>query len=184
MNMKNLLVSLLITLISVSGCGLFFPDTPEDPQGDKNVDPFSFKEILEYNNDQFDFEDYYYLFHESFIYVDPNLNEYSKTKLLSRLGTIESEYIGDSEEDTIIVNWFLVDPTSDDPYFDRERVITLQPRGYKIIEMENDSIPPDTLTGEATFKLRYDKVIQDWVISYWKDVPTDGSPKSFFHPEF
>jgi hypothetical protein len=50
--------------------------------------------------------------------------------------------------------------------------------------MENDSIPPDTLTGEATFKLRYDKVIQDWVISYWKDVPTDGSPKSFFHPEF
>ena len=184
MNWKNVLVFLLITLLSVSGCGLFITDSPEDPQGDKNVDPFGFKDILEYNNDQFDFEDYYYLFHENFIYVDPNLNEYPKTKLLSRLGTIESEYIGDSDEDTVMVDWFLVDPSSDDPYFDKEKEITLQPRGYTIIEMENDSIVPDTLTGEATFKLRYDKVIQEWVISYWKDVPTDGSPKSFFHPEF
>ena len=183
MNRKNLLLSVLIAFIFVSGCGLFFTDPPEDPQGPKNTDLFKFKDILKNNAEQFDFEDYNYLFHENFIYVDPYLNKFSKPRLLSRLGAIEPEYTGGPEKDTISVIWFLADTTSNDPYFDEEKEITLVPRGYYILL--GDSLPTDTsYTGEALFKLRYNKDLNEWIISYWRDVPTDGAAKSFFHPEF
>ena len=96
MNKNLLLPFLMLTVFLVTGCGLFFTDTPEDPLGDKLVDPFCFKDILRNNKEKFGFEDYFYLFHESFVYVDPNLNQYSKSRILSRLGALESHYIGDS----------------------------------------------------------------------------------------
>lgn len=183
MNMKNLLLSALIAFLFVSGCGLFITDPPEYPQRPKNTDLFNFKDILKNNDVQFKFDNYNYLFHENFKYVDPYLNEYSKARLLSRFGAIEPEYTGGPEKDTILVIWFLVDPTSNDPYFDDKKEIELKTRGYYILR--GDSLPTDTsYTGEAVFKLRYNKDLNEWVISYWRDVPTDGAPKSFFHPEF
>ena len=180
---KNLLLSVLIAFIFVFGCGLFITDPPEDPQGPKNPDLFNFKDILKNNDEQFKFDNYNYLFHENFIYVDPYLNKYSKPRLLSRFGAIEPEYTGGPEKDTILVIWFLVDPTSNDPYFDVEKEIELKTRGYYILL--GDSLPTDTsYTGEALFKLRYNKDFNRWIISYWRDVPTDGAAKSFFHPEF
>ena len=102
---------------------------------------------------------------------------------MSRFGAIEPEYTGGPEKDTILVIWFLVDPTSNDPYFDVEKEIELKTRGYYILL--GDSLPTDTsYTGEALFKLRYNKDFNRWIISYWRDVPTDGAAKSFFHPEF
>ena len=184
---KNLVTIPLFLLIAfvVFGCGLFMTDKPEDPVGDKIVDPLSFKSILKGTVEQFDFEDYNYLFHNNFAYVDPNLINFSRDRLLSRLGIIESEYIGDGEPDTIAVVWFKADTTGSDPvWFDKQKEITLQTRGYYILKGDSLILTDTIYSGEATFKLRYDNTLNNWVISYWRDIPKNGAIKSFFHPEY
>ncbi len=174
----------IILFLQFFQCGLFSPDDPEDPEGKKDTDPLDFRLILKGNVEQFNFEDYNELFYETFIYVDPNNNQHSRTRLLSRLSTIEAKYTGESAQDTLDVSWYHADTTSSDPeWFDKEKEITLQPRAYHVLL--GDSLPSDTsFTGEATFKLRYSNLREEWAISYWRDVPTDGAKISFFHPDF
>ncbi len=188
--MKNLSHSVTIAqILSVAlvflSCGLFMTDKPEDPVGSKIVDPLSFKSILKGTVEQFDFEDYNYLFHSDFGYYDPINIQYSRDRLLSRIGIIESEYIGDGEPDTIKVVWFKADTTGSDPvWFDKQKEITLQTRGYFVLTGDSLVLTDTIASGEATFKLRYDNTLNNWVISYWRDIPKNGAIKSFFHPEY
>lgn len=183
MHINKTIVLVLIAFTAIFNCGLFTAEDPENPQGKEDVDFLSFKKILDNSVVHFDFEDYEYLFHEDFTYIDPAFISHNRAKLLSRLETIEAKYVDGSGEDTIQVIWFLADSTSSDPeWFDKEKVITLQPRGYNIFL---DSLQIDTAyTGEATFKLRYHNLKEEWVISYWRDIPKGGADKSFFHPYF
>lgn len=171
-------------MLAVCYCGLFSTGTPEDPVGEKEPDPLQFKKVLRGTIEQFVFDDYNDLFNEQFIYIDPSLLQYSRQRLLTRLANIEALYTGEFAQQKLEnVIWFKADTNSSDPeFFDKEKEITLQPRGYYVI-LIHDTVR-DTAKGEATFKLRYDKSREEWEISSWRDVPSDGAEKSFFHPDF
>jgi len=173
--LKRVIIGVFILL---SNCSLFDTDKPETPVGQIDVDPFDFKEVLRGTVEQFTFEDYKELFDTTFTYVDPELIQFDKSQLLDRLIDIKDENTNQGIL-TIQVDWFKTDSTTDK--MDKNSEVTLNPRGYSIY-LQEDSIP--RYSGEATFKVRYIDDVTEWVITYWRDLPTGGADKSYFHPYF
>lgn len=169
-------------IIVLLGCGLFSTDTPERPVGRKDPDPLDFMMILRGAEVRFDFEDYDGLFSDTFVYTDPDNITYPRTRLLNRLQAIEAKYSGSRSGDTIKVVWYRADSTASDR-FDKDKENILSARRYHVIT--GNPLPVDTaFSGEASFKVKYSTIRDKWLISYWRDVPLDGSPKAFFHPDF
>lgn len=185
---KKVLQVLFLCLLNFS-CGLFSPENAEDPLGKTNVDPLNFKAILQDNIEKFDFEDYNSLLHENFIYVDPDGIIYNRERTNNRLKTIEAKHVQDTIQNIKVI-WYKTNTNDKDPLFDKSKEITLMKRSYEISIIDtvnNDHLLNTDTTeykGEATFKLRYHQLKEEWVISYWRDIPEDGLIRSFFHPDF
>ena len=159
---------------------------PDDPSDSKpiNTDPFSFKDILdEQNEDEFYFDIYDDLFNTDYKYSDvtSSSTQFIKTIFLARLRTIE--------QDSIRVYWSRKDSTQKDPsLLNYDKDIDLTVRNYTITIIDSiilDKEYTTSYTGEAIFKLRYDTK-QRWQILKWEDRNTTiGNPgKPYFHPEF
>ncbi len=176
MKLKIIKIFKLSIYILFFHCGLFNTDKPETPIGQSDVDTFDFMEILRGTVEQFKFEDYKRLFDTTFTYIDPELVDYSKDELLNRLKDIKKKHNNGKD---IEVMWFKTDSTTDK--FDKKNEVTLNLRGYDMY-LDGDSIPAHS--GEATFKIRYIDDVTEWVITYWRDSPSSGGAKSYFHPYY
>jgi len=167
-------------------CGLFTPDKPEYPEDLKDVDPLDFKQmILLGSSKNLKFRDYEELFHADFIYKDQSSNlEYTRKRLIKRLGDILSNYFSQDSNDTLKVVWTKTE-SGDDVLSESEGEYKLKERSYSIVTgQKGDSLLTDTIAkGHSVFYINVD-YNKEMTVSYWEDSEENAQKRSFFHPDY
>lgn len=155
-------------IVVCAGCGVFQPRTAESPDSQAAVNQLEFEDILgNGTNERFSKLAYEDLFSNDFEYISAFdlTTAYDKASLINRLRIVEAQY-GDS----VRVIW-APDPNRPSPIsLDRINPNTL----YRIYKVILTAYPPDTISGDALFRVGYDDMINSWRILYWKDTPEEA----------